>query len=199
MALPPTVRVKLSSEAAESISITPVVVQDMPVRELVEYMLGVTGKDQVRIHELLLRGSLVSGASRFRWTGWDVDLENLQELLATFPDPEPSRSFAAANCTRATLRGGRQPIEITREAGARKGLFQRATFWETLMKVITCGSPSYAGYSYRERADRYLREFTHDELAQLRAASGLVRYTILSDQIRNLGFTHAELYAKREA
>src|SRR5450756_1325760 len=74
MALPPTVRVKLSSEAAESISITPVVVQEMPVRELVEYMLGVTGKDEARIRELLLRGSLVSGASRFRWTGWDAGL-----------------------------------------------------------------------------------------------------------------------------
>ena len=35
--------------------------------------------------------------------------------------------------------------------------------------------------------------------AQLRAASGLVRYTILSDQIRTLAFTQAELYVKREA
>src|ERR1035437_2302839 len=98
MALPPTVRVKLSSEGAGSISITPVVVQDMQVRELVEYMLGGTGKDEARIRELLLRGNLVSGASRFRWTGWDVDLESLRELLATFPDADASRKFAAANC-----------------------------------------------------------------------------------------------------
>jgi hypothetical protein len=197
MALPPTVRVKLSSEAAESISITPVVVQEMPVRELVEYMLAVTGKDEARIRELLLRGSLVSGASRFRWAGWDVDLENLHDLLATFPDPEPSRSFAAANCTRATFRGGRQPIEITREAGTRKGLFQRASFWESLMKIVSSGTVAYAGYSYRERTDRYLREFTHDELGELRTASGLIRYTILSDQVRTLGFDHAELYVTR--
>ena len=60
-------------------------------------------------------------------------------------------------------------------------------------------APVYAGYSYRERADRYLREFTHAELGQLRASSGLVRYTILSDQIRTLAFTQAELYVKREA
>src|SRR5664279_156013 len=151
MALPPIVRVKLSSEAAESISITPVVLQDMAVRELVEYMLGVTGKDEARIRELLLRGSLVSGASRFRWTGWDAGLETVRELLATFPDPDPSRPFAAASCTRATLRGGRQPIEITREAGSRKGLFQRESFWDVLMKVIGAGTPGYAGYSYRER------------------------------------------------
>lgn len=198
MALPPTIRVKLSSEAAESISITPVVVQEMPIRELVEYMLGVTGKDEARIRELLLRGSLVSGASRFRWTGWDASLANLSELLATFPDPDPARRFAAANCTRATLRGSRQPIEISREAGARRGLFQRESFWDVLMKVIDAATPAYAGYSYRERSDRYLREFTHAELGEIRAASGLVRYTILSDQIRSLAFTHAELYVKRE-
>ena len=199
MALPPTVRVKLSSEAAESISITPVVVQEMPLRDLVEYMLGVTGKDEARIRELLLRGSLVSGASRFRWTGWDAGLENLRELLATFPDPDPSRPFAASQCTRATLRGGRQPIEIAREAAARKGLFQRESFWDALMKTVAGAAPVYAGYSYRERADRYLREFTHAELGQLHASSGLVRYTILSDQIRTQAFTQAELYVKREA
>lgn len=197
MALPPTVRVKLSSEAADSISITPVVVREMPVRELVEYMLGVAGKDETRIRELLLRGSLVSGASRFRWTGWDAGLGNLHELLATFPDPEPARGFAAANCTRATLRGGRQPIEISREAAARKGLFQRESFWDALMKVTVAAPPAYAGYSYRERSDRYLREFTHAELEQLRAASALVRYTTLSDQVRTAAFTQAELYVKR--
>ena len=199
MALPPTVRVKLSSEGAGSISITPVVVQDMPVRELVEYMLGGTGKDEARIRELLLRGNLVSGASRFRWTGWDVDLEGLRELLATFPDADASRRFAAANCTRATLRGGRQPIEISREAGGRKSLLQRESFWDALMKVIDGAAPAYAGYSYRERSDRYLRDFTEGELGRIRGAGGLVRYTILSDQIRTLAFTHAELYVKREA
>jgi hypothetical protein len=162
-------------------------------------MLGVTGKDEARIRELLLRGNLVSGASRFRWTGWDAGLENLRELLATFPDPDPSRRFAATNCTRATLRGGRQPIEISREAGARKGLFQRESFWDALMKVIAGAPPAYAGYSYRERSDRYLCEFTPAELGQIRGASGLIRYTILSDQIRTLAFTQAELYVKREA
>src|ERR1039458_1467365 len=85
MALPPTVRVKLSSEAAESISLTAVVVQDMPLRELVEYMLGAIGKDEARLRQLLLRGSLVSGASRFRWTGWDAPLDDLRQLLATRP------------------------------------------------------------------------------------------------------------------
>jgi len=56
MPLPQTIRVKLSSEAAEYVSVTQVVMRDMPVRELVELMLGITGKDETRLCELLLRG-----------------------------------------------------------------------------------------------------------------------------------------------
>ena len=197
MALPPTVRVKLSSEAADSIALTPVVVQELPIRELVEYMLGVTGKDEARIRELLLRGSMVNGASRFRWVGWDAGMEGIRDLLATFPDPDPSRQFAAAHCTRAILRGGRQPIEITREAGQRKGVFQRETFWEALLRAIAAGVPQYDGYSYRARADRYVREFAAAEIGPLRAASGLLRYTTLQEQLRTAAFTQAELYVTR--
>jgi hypothetical protein len=94
VALPETIRVKISSEAAESLSLTPVVVREMPVRELVQAMLGTAGKDQARIHELLLRGSLVSGASRFRWQGWDADREAIASLLQSFPDADPRRPFA---------------------------------------------------------------------------------------------------------
>ena len=166
-----TVRVKLSSEAAESISLTPVVVQELPVRELIEHMLGLTGKDEARIRELLLRGTLVSGASRFRWAGWDADVEGVREVLATFPDPDPSRPFAAERCVRAILRGGRQAIEIPREAGARKALFQR----ETLLGSADgggrrSGARRYAGYSYRERADRY-----HPRVRPLRGSGAAPR------------------------
>lgn len=196
MALPPTVRVKLSSEAAEAISLTPVVVQELPIRELIEHMLGVTGKDHARIRELLLRGTLVSGASRFRWTGWEADPGGLSEVLSTFPDPDPSRPFAAERCIRARLRGGRQLIEIPRDAAVRKGLFQRRTFWELLMELMS-GGMAYAGYSYRERADRYLRELTLVETGLLREGSGLVKYSTLSEQIRSVGFTQAELWVER--
>jgi hypothetical protein len=198
MALPQTVRVKLSSEAAESISLTPVVVQELPVRELVEHMLGVTGKDEARIRDLLLRGSLVSGASRFRWAGWEQDAESLRELLATFPDPDPSRRFDAAGCVKVVLRGGRSPIEIPREAAARKSLFQRRTFWELLMQVVSEGAIAYAGYSYRDRSDRYTRAVTPGEMQRIRAAAETVRFSTLREQIRMVGFLSAELHVKRE-
>jgi hypothetical protein len=197
MALPQTVRVKLSSEVAEAISITPVVLQELPVRELVEHLLGIAGKDEPRIREMLLRGTVAIGATRFRWAGWEADRESLRELLATFPDADPARPFAAAACIRATLRGGRHPIEIPREAAARKSLFQRQTFWDLLMEVVGASGPAYSGYSYRERADRYLRQFTPAETECVRAAASAVRYSALRDQIRSAGFAAAELYVTR--
>jgi len=197
MALPATIRVKLSSEAAESISLTPVVVQELPLRDLIEHMLGVTGKDEARIRELLHRGTLVSGASRFRWEGWDAEAEGLRELLATFPDPDPTSIFAPGNCIRVILRGGRQVVDITCEAGSRKGFFQRKTFWDVLMTVVGAAAPAYSGYSYRDRADRFVREFSRADLEQLRAARDLVRYSTLRDQLRAVAFTQAEIFARR--
>jgi hypothetical protein len=197
MSLPPTVRVKLSSEAAESISITRVVVQDLPVRDLVEHMLGITGKDEARIRELLLRGTLVSGASRFRWTGWEADLAALRELLATFPGDEPARPFAAGRCVRAVLRGGRQSIEIPREAGARKPLLRKTSFWDLLIELATGNPIRYLHYSYKDRADCYRFDLTPAATEKLRAAGEMLRYSTLREQIRSTGFIWAELYVER--
>jgi hypothetical protein len=197
MALPETVRVKLSSEAAEAISLSPVVAQEMPLRELVGHLLGVAGKDEARVREILRRGSLVSGASRFRWAGWEADPESLHALLAEFPDSDPSRPFAAANCVLAVLRGARGPIAIEREAGARKGVFQRHSFWEGLMEVISAGPAEYAGYSYRERADLYVRQLDAAEADRIRAAADLAGYSSLRERVRGAAFSSAQVYTVR--
>jgi hypothetical protein len=197
MPLPATVRVKLSSEAAGAIAITPVVVQEIPLRELVEYVLAAAGKDEARVREILLRGSLVSGGTRFRWTGWEPDSESVRGLLATFPDSDPSLPFAAGRCIRAVLRGGRQAIEIPRDAGRRKPIFRRETFWDVLMDVAAASRPAYAGYSYRDRADRYVWELTRAEVGRVRAAGEIVNYSTLRDLIRTASFARADLYVTR--
>ena len=197
MSLPATVRVKLSSEAAEGISITSVVSQDLPLRDLVEYMLGITGKNEGRVRELLLRGTLVSGASRFRWAGWDADLDSLRELLSTFPSDDPARVFAAARCIRAGLRGGRQPIHIPREAAARKPLLRRESFWDMLMDLAAAGEIQYLHYSYKDRADCYRFDMPLAAAEKLRAASEAVKYSSLREQIRSAGFVWAELLVER--
>jgi hypothetical protein len=197
MPLPDSVRVKLSSEAAESISITPVVIRDIPIRELIEHMLGVTGKDAPRLHELLLRGTLVSGASRFRWAGWDADRDAIQAVLATFPDPDPLRPFSAELCVRAALRGPGRRIEIPREIGQRKPLFRRASFWDTLMGVAASSEARYVEYSYRERADCYSAALSMPALERLRDSAGLVKYSTLQQQIRHTNLETVDLFVRR--
>jgi hypothetical protein len=197
MALPQTIRVKLMSEAAGYISLSPVVAQELPVRELIERLLMVTGKDEPRIREILLRGTMATGASRFRWAGWDADSGELRQLLAGFPDPDPARLFLAERCIRVVLAGGRQEVAIDRETAARKGLFRRRTFWDELMEVAGAPVVAYAGYSYRDRADRYVRELSSGEAARIREAARRARFGALDDRLRPTAFTRAELLAER--
>ena len=199
MPLPSAVRVKLSSEVAESISITPVVVRDIPVRELIEHMIGITGKDESRLHDLLLRGTLVSGASRFRWTGWDADREAIREALASFPDPDPERRFAPELCIRAALRGPGRRIEIPREIGQRKPLFRRASFWDTLMEVAASSELRYVDYVYRERADCYSATLSLAALERLRESARLVKYSTLQQQILHTNLESVDLFVARTA
>ncbi len=197
MSLPGAIRVKLSSEAAESISLTPVVVREMPVRELIEHMLGVTGKDEGRVRELLLRGTLVSGASRFRWNGWEADRAAVAEMLATFPDPEPARPFATERCTRVLLRGGRQTVEIPRAAAQRKSLWRRGNFWDVVMEVARTSDVRYQTYSYKDRADIYQLALTPPAVERLRSNARRITYTILRDRVQQEAYTSIELFVER--
>lgn len=191
---------KLSSEAAEYIAVTPVLSQEMPVRELVEHMLGVTGKDQARVQELLLRGTLISGASRFRWAGWNADPESIRSLLATFPDPDPSRGFSREHCIRAVLRGGRQAVEVTREAGQRTSLvrrFKRTSFWNSLMEIVAAAQPRYRDYSYKQRTDVYDVKLSPEAAERIRQAAGALSYSSLREKVRLSPLTAADLYVPR--
>jgi hypothetical protein len=164
-------------------------------------MLGVTGKDEARVRDLLLRGTLVSGASRFRWTGWEADTESVRVLLAAFPDPDPARAFIASHCMRVVLRGPRQPITIPRDAAERRGviasLLRRKSFWDHLMSIADSGASRYGGYSYRDRADVFHLPLPAADLKHIREAARLVRYTALQAQIRNVPIESAELYVVR--
>ncbi|HXI39109.1 MAG TPA: hypothetical protein VNH83_03980 [Bryobacteraceae bacterium] len=203
MTLPDKIRVKLSSEAAEYVSITPVVVQEMPVRDLVEHMLGITGKDEIRVRDLLLRGTLVSGASRFRWTGLEAQPESIRTLLDSFPDADPSRSFDAMHCIRVVLRGPRQPVGIPREIGTTRGIWarivRRKTLWDLLMEILSAGKPRYGGYSYRDRADVYQLPLSGADIQRVREGARLVPFTALQGQIRMVPIEAAESYVVRAA
>lgn len=189
---------KISSEAAESIALSPVVAREMPIRELIEALLAAAGKDAERIRALLGRGVLVSGDSRLRWEGWTADLDALQEVLATFPDPDPLRPFAATACVRAVLKAGNTRIEIAREAARERRLFRKESFWDALMEVAASAGPRYAGYSYRDRADRYAAEIGREQAARLRECASLLRYSSLEGQVRRAHLDALELVVERD-
>ncbi len=198
MPLPEIIRVKLSSESAECMSLTPVVARDMPLRELVELMLGVAGKETGRIQELLRRGTLVSGASRFRWAGWDADSEALDILLATFPDPDPGRPFSARHVIHAVLRGPACHVEISRETGAARRFLRRRSFWDALIEAAEAGAPRYLEYSYKHRADCF-RLDVHPEAAEsLRRNARSLRYSSLEAQVRAAALEAVDFYVARE-
>ncbi len=197
MPLPETIRVKLSSEEAGAVSITPVVVREMAVRELVELMLGVTGKDAGRVQDLLLRGALVSGATRFRWQGCAASRQEIDALLGTFPDPEPGRPFAPERCTRVALRGAGFRVELTCEAASARRLFRRRSFWDALMAIVADSGVEYVEYSYKERSDCYRLRVDFRTAARLREQAGLVRYSSLEKRLREGLIEAVELFVER--
>lgn len=198
MPLPEIIRVKLSSEAVGAVSLTPVLVQETPVQELVERILAMTGKDPARIAELLRRGSLVSGATRFRWDGLETDPDELEALLAGFPDPDPDRPFAMERIVRAALIGERARLEIAREDGERRRFLRRRSLWQALMELTLGATLEYVRYSYEHRADCYRQELDAARRQKLRAAAAALKGPAFAAQVRAAAVTAMDFYVERE-
>lgn len=191
------VTVKISSEAAGYLSMSQVVVQQMPLHELVEVILGVTGKRLDRVCEVLRRGVLVAGASRFRWPGWDADAEAVRRVFEAFPDSDPTREFNAALCVRAVLGGEHCRIDIAREAGQMKPLLRRGSFWDALMRVVGAARPRYLEYTYKDKADCYRVDLSQHQAMEVYEAARLLRYSALKARIAASNIQWIELHTAR--
>jgi hypothetical protein len=190
--LPPVTRVRISSEGAEGIALTPVVAKDMATVELVGQILGVTGKDAPRVIDVLCRGSLVVGGSRFRWASFDCELEDVVEYLKDFPDSDPSRVFDPLRCHLAAFRSGARSIVIERRDGEKRRMFKKRSFWDELMEMA---KPEYREYSYREQADQY--RWRVDSQDRLHEAAKLLTWSSYETQLRSGSFDTVDLYCKR--
>ncbi|MBI5281771.1 MAG: hypothetical protein HY858_08835 [Candidatus Solibacter usitatus] len=195
MPLPDTIRVKLSSEAAEYAALTPVVTRDLPFAELLDQVVSAAGMDESRVREILKRGSLVSGATRFRWTGWESGAAEIGEALGRMPQPEPLREFVAAKCVRVMLTGRGSRLELGREAAAQRRIFRRRSFWQSLMEAA--GAPAYVTYHYRDRADHYRATLGPETLERLRRDAALLKFGDLARQVRSAPFERMELVVER--
>lgn len=187
MPLPAQIPVKYTEEEAEYISVRPVVRQTFQLAELVDMVLGVTGKDLPRIRQILHSGTIVFNFYRYWWQGFDADTEELAAVLANFPDADPARPFRAEECTIAILMGNSallvsgvlmlpaNGIEITRAEAARKRLLKTKSFWDALMSLAQNSATGYAlaylGYSYLRRADVYSADITPENAASLARAA----------------------------
>jgi hypothetical protein len=195
--LPEKVPAKVSSEQAGYLTITPVVRQDLSLQELLERILAVTGKDVVRIQSILSRGTLVSGAARYRWERIEAAAEEVRQALADFPDADPDRPFNPAKAAMVLLRGQRGSLELSRDAASEKRWFKRQSFWDVLLPTLQAQAPAYQRYSYSDRADVYLTTLQLDAVTALQAHAGLLKYTTVVDQLRHLRIESAEIYVTR--
>ena len=172
--MPQKIRVRLLSEAAEYVTVTPVVQRDFSPAELVEAMLPVLGKDANRIQQILRAGTLSTGNYRYRWEPVEADSQELETLLGAFPGPDPSRIFQPTECFLVRFRRGAETLDLPREMASRKPLFGRQSFWDGLLELIGRGV-RYADYSHADRADIFTLLVDRETAEQLRALLPLLK------------------------
>jgi hypothetical protein len=198
MALPATIRVKISDEAGGSVSFSPVVTKELAVRDLVEVLVIASGgKSAARIAELLSHGSLVSGASRFRWESFPAAPAALETILGTFPDPDPDRIFQPAQCRGIVLRAKASSLPLPLEAVSRKRWLRKRSFADTLMELAAAGPLRYGGYSYRDRADCFLLAARPETAEVIARAIPLLASAALRNRIASFPVESIEFHAAR--
>ena len=197
MALPEHILTKVSSEAAGYVSMSPVVRQEIPAAELIERILGLTGKDPARIREILSRGILVSGPSRYRWVPFVAEEDELAAVLTHFPDNLPDRPFDSALCDLIVVKGNRGSARLSLEAAAARRWFKKVSFWDVLIEVFEQAGPRYERYSYAEHADIYSVELSFETAAELQSEAKLLKYTSLFEQMHHAEPRGLEAFVKR--
>jgi hypothetical protein len=184
MPLPEIVRVKYTEEEAEYVTIRPVVQQQFRGSELVDMIVRVTGKDPLRIQQILRSGTIVFHAYRYWWQSFEPGASELGEILAQYPDPDFTRPFRTQDCVEVILESSglvRSPsMHVRREDARRKKLLRKRSFWDCLMGLAQESAPAYREYSYAARADLYSALLERPQVARLalearRYATGAAR------------------------
>ena len=136
MPLPETISVRHTEEEAGYVSVRPVVQETFRLRELADMVIRVTGKDRARVRKIFRAGTVVYNGYRYWWAGFESGEEELDALLAAFPDDDPSRPFRAEECAAVLLEAGGgatfRQLEITRAQAGKKRFWRRSP-WEALL------------------------------------------------------------------
>jgi len=194
MALPETIPIRYTEEEAEYLSVRPVVRQTFRQEELLDMILRVTGKDVVRVQQILRAGSVVYHAYRYWWNAIEADETELRAALGRYPDADPARAFRAVDCVAVLLESGeapgRHPVEISREEGSQKKLFSGRSFWDAVMALAASATPDYEDYSYERRADLFRLYVTEAQVQSLADAGSKLARRELSARLALLPRLH---------
>jgi len=173
MPLPETIAMRFTEEDAGYVTVRPVVRQVFRLAELVDMVLSVTGKNALRVQQIFRAGTVVYNGFRYSWEGFASEANELAELLAPFPEDDPSRAFNATAVTTVFLEIGggtqRSLIAITRQEASAKRLFQERSPWEILLSVTRESAPRYEKYSHAQRGDVYRLHLSVEAALALRS------------------------------
>ena len=162
MPLPATIPVRYTDEDAGFVSIRPVMRMSLRPEQLLELILGVTGKHAERVEQILQSGSVAAGGFRYRWEAMDIGAGELAAQLAAFPDADPARPFDAGRCTMVVVEGSTNAqalAEFAAGEASRRRAFRRRSFWDALLAAAAGEqAPIYRSYSYARRGDLYALE-----------------------------------------
>ncbi len=191
MPLPETIPVRFTEEEAEYVSIRPVRRQTFKLRELVDMILSVTGRDVPRVQQILRTGTVVFHFYRYWWQGFETDATEISAVLAEFPSDDPSRKFSSDDCTTVVLESaakGRPLLDVKKTDSDRKSFFASQSFWKCL---LTLAGPSqeikYGGYSFSRRADLYRVELSAETCASLQKNAAKLAPRAMRGSIETLG------------
>jgi hypothetical protein len=188
--LPETIPVRYTEEEAGYVTVRPLVRQTFRLDELLDMILSVAGKDVTRIRQLLHSGTVVYHFYRYSWTGIDASEEELAAALAHFPDADPSRPFAARQCTNAIFEGpGANPkhlLELDRAMASKRRLFRGQSFWEGLLEIAAAENPVYQRYSYEHRADLYRLGLNAENISRMEEVANRLATGKLRSELRVL-------------
>ena len=182
---PEKIRVKMMSEAADYVTVSPVVQRDHSLAELIELMLPVLGRDAARIGQLLRVGTFSNGDFRFRWQAAEVIAEEIDLVLSSLPGPEPLREFHLDNCHLVRFRRGVESLDLPREWAEKKSIFARQSFWDGL-RAFADHNLKYTEYSYADKSDVFTCSLDIDAFDQLIALLPLLKASNTADRLMSL-------------
>jgi len=168
--LPAVIPVRYTDEEAGFVSVRPVLRMGLRPEQLLELILGVTGKSIERVEQILRGGSVAANGYRYWWEAVEVGASELEPLLAAFPDADPSRPFESARCILVAVEGATNTnalAEFLPPAASRRRAFRRRSFWDALLAAAGEQSPGYRSYSYARRGDLYALELAAERGAEL--------------------------------